>query len=339
MRIIAEVGQNHQGDVKIALDYIQKFSDIGATAIKFQKRSLENLFDYKTGQREYENPNSFGKTYIEHRKQLELTIEEMKQLKDKCDQLKVEFICTPFDKESARELGEINCKIFKLASFDLGNVNLINYISDLCDEVIFSTGGGRKEHVHATVEAMRNAGINDPKITLLHCVSEYPTNSSHLKLKMIEYWKTRYPNINVGLSDHYPGVLTGALGYSQGARTFEKHVTFNRAWKGTDHAFALEPIGFEKYSRDLRIAEEALSSSEVEKDSCGNEPVFQKLGKTIYATKMIEQDELLTTENIDSMIKYDGVMPVRDTYKILGNVAIRKIQKNESIANEMLKDE
>jgi sialic acid synthase len=331
MRIIAEVGQNHQGSPALALDYINEFSKAGATSIKFQKRDLKSLFHPDALKRPYDNPNSFGITYGDHRSHLELGREHFSQLIEECRRVDVEFICTPFDLVSASFLHESGCRIFKISSFDLGNLSLLYKVSSLASEVIISTGGARLSHVQHSYNFLIENGFDEKCITILHCVSLYPTDSKQLDLNRITSLLNLFPNSIVGISDHFPGVVTGSLSYALGARCFEKHVTFNRAWKGTDHAFALEPEGFRKYARDIRLAQNALTNSSINSDAYGREPVFQKLGKSIVASRSLLKGHVVQLEDLSALITPYGEIDVREMHSLIGRIVRNDLDHGQPI--------
>ena len=117
-----------------------------------------------------------------------------------------------------------------VASFDLGNLPLINKIASLGKPVVISIGGGKSDQIKSSVELLLK---HDIEISILHCVSEYPCPANHLGLENIKLLKQTFPNIVIGSSDHFNGILSGPVAYMQGARVFEKHVTLDRSSKGT----------------------------------------------------------------------------------------------------------
>ena len=331
MRIIAEIGQNHQGKEELALDYIKEFSSLGATSVKFQRRSLSKLFTPKALLRPYDNPNSFGETYGEHRSALELSDESYHKLIKKCTECNVEFICTPFDSDSVYFLSNIGCKVFKVSSFDIANLKLLKEIAQVADEIIISTGGAKKSHIIATYSFLCELNFPLDAVTFLHCVSLYPTAPENLNLMNLRWLRENLVGCQIGLSDHYAGVVTGPLGYALGARCFEKHVTFNRAWKGTDHSFALEPEGFKKYARDINVAKTATAT--IDSREVGDEPVFKKLGKSIcYSSSLVSGHEI-SVDDLDGIISTEGTVPIRESYAYVG----KKLSENVS-KGQLLKD-
>lgn len=318
--IIAEVGQNHQGDLDLAREYIKVFSSAGADAVKFQTRDNKFLFSDGAYNSPYSSENAFANVYGHHREKLELNKEWIPILKSDCDKYGVKFMSTPFDEPSLEILINNNVDILKIASFDLGNLPFIDKISKAGKPVVISIGGGKHHQISASIEVLRR-NLKDENISILHCVSEYPCEFNILGLNNIEVLKNIYPSIVIGLSDHYNGILSGPIGYMKGARVFEKHVTLNRAWKGTDHSFALEVEGFRKFVRDIKRVPYMMKPKE--QDEIGNEPVFKKLGKSIVAATDLFEGDILTLDNLSGKIFETQIIPVRQSIDVLG----RKLNK------------
>ena len=156
-----------------------------------------------------------------------------------------------------------------------GNQPLIAAIAKTGLPVVMSIGGGRINHIRSSYETIKSN--TKAPITILHCVSEYPCEFERLSLGNIRELQKCFPDATIGLSDHFNGTLSGPIGYMMGARVFEKHVTFNRSWKGTDHSFALEPEGFRKFVRDIHRTPQMLPS--INSAESGQEPVFKNLAR------------------------------------------------------------
>ena len=138
-----------------------------------------------------------------------------------------------------------------------------------------------------------------------------------------------YPKTLIGLSDHFNGILSASVAYLKGARVFEKHVTFNRSWMGTDHKFSLEPIGFKKMVRDLRRIPKMFS---VKSDgTLGNEPVFIKLGKSLIAATDIKKGDKFTNDNLSGKIFEENIIPVRESNEILNKISKINYKKGDPI--------
>lgn len=324
--IIAEVGNNHQGDLEIAREYIRVFAEAGADAVKFQTRNNKYLFSESGYNAPYNSEHSFADTYGAHRELLELKPDWLPILKADCHAHGVKFMSTPFDEPSLDLLCEIGVDILKIASFDLGNLPLINRIAKKGLPVVISVGGGKAHQIRSSIDLLLT-GTKD--VTVLHCVSEYPCEYNRLGLDNIETLIKEFPECKIGLSDHVNGILSGPIGYMKGARVFEKHVTLNRAWKGTDHGFALEPEGFRKFVRDIHRVPEMMPPKP--ENELGQEFVFKKLGKSIIAMKDIRKGHLIDIDDLTGKIFDNQGIPVRQSNEVIGAVAKRDIKAGEVI--------
>lgn len=324
--VIAEVGQNHNGDLKLAREYVRIFAFEGADAVKFQTRDNKYLFSEDAYLAPYSSENAFAETYGAHREKLELKPEWLPILKDDCLKNGIKFMSTPFDEPSLDLLASIDVDILKVASFDIGNIPFINRIGSLKKPVVMSIGGGKIEQIRSSVETLIK---HNNETALLHCVSEYPCDYNRLGLDNIKVLKLEFPNCIIGSSDHFNGILSGPVAYMNGARVFEKHVTLNRAWKGTDHSFALEPEGFRRFVRDVRRVRHMLPPKPSEE--LGSEKVFKKLGKSVVAVKDIKMGEKLCLNNLSGKIFKNQFIPVRDSNLLIGMIVKRDIKKFEPI--------
>lgn len=324
--VIAEVGQNHQGDLDTAREYIRIFAFEGADAIKFQTRNNKYLFSEDAYEAPYASENAFADTYGLHREKLELKPEWLPILKQDCVKHGVKFMSTPFDEPSLELLGQIDVDILKVASFDLGNLPFIHRIASMGKPVVMSVGGGKIDQIRSSVEVLLS---HHDEVAILHCVSEYPCEYSRLGLDNIELLIKEFPGCVIGSSDHFNGTLSGPIAYLKGARVFEKHVSLNRAWKGTDHSFALEPEGFRKFVRDIKRVRHMMPPKPA--NDLGNERVFKKLGKSLVAYDDIRAGDKIALNHLSGRIFNTQYIPVRESNQVIGSVAKRDIAKGEPI--------
>jgi sialic acid synthase len=324
--VIAEVGQNHNGDLELAREYIRIFAQEGADAIKFQTRHNKYLFSKDAYEAPYDSENAFAETYGAHREKLELNPEWLPILKEDCIKKGVKFMSTPFDEPSLELLKSIDVDIIKIASFDLGNLPFIHRIAALGKPVVMSVGGGKIEQIRSSVDVLLS---QHDEVAILHCVSEYPCEYNRLGLDSIEVLIKEFPQCVIGSSDHFNGTLSGPVAYLKGARVFEKHVTLNRASKGTDHSFALEREGFRKFVRDIKRVRHMLPPKST--DDLGNEKVFKKLGKSLIAYVDIKAGEKITLAHLSGRIFNTQYIAVRESNQVLGRVVNRDIKKGEPI--------
>jgi N-acetylneuraminate synthase/sialic acid synthase len=323
---IAEIGQNHQGDFELASDYVRTFVDAGADIVKFQMRNNNYLFSKEKYDEKYNSENAFGDTYGEHREALELSKLELSKIQDLTHSLGALFMCTPFDELSLADLVEIEVDMLKVSSFDIGNLPLIDKIAKAQRPVAMSVGGAQHAQIKASVQQVLK---HHDKLMLLHCVSEYPCPAENLGLNLVNELKRHFPDVKIGSSDHFNGILSGPIAYMYGARVFEKHVTLNRSNKGTDHSFALEPDGFKKFVRDVNRVE--LMTRPKQGDDLGKEPVFKKLGKSLIAAVDISKGELFTIDNVSGRIFSETYIPVRQSHEVIGLKAKRNFSAGEII--------
>lgn len=330
--IIAEVGQNHQGSFDEAAKYISELATCGVDAVKFQMRHNKTLFTAEKLLEPYDSVNSFGKTYGEHREFLELSLDDMLRLRELTHKYELDFICTPFDEVSLQNLVSMDVDFIKIASFDFGNLPFVEQVIKTNKHFVLSTGGSYYDLVDVFVSKLieKNA-----KFSLLHCVSNYPCPPEEVNLGRIRHLKEKFPNLQIGLSDHFSGILTGPLGLMCGAEIFEKHVTFNRSSKGTDHAFSLSIEGMKKFVRDINRVPQMLGKAQP--GSIGEEYVFTKLGKSIVAKIDIEKGKVFRAEMLTGVIHRSG-LPVRNSMQLFGKLATKSYKQGERIDVSEIED-
>ena len=255
----------------------------------------------------------------------------MPELKACCHQYSIDFISTPFDEPSLEVLSNVGVDALKIASFDIGNLPFINKIAQLGKPTVMSVGGASSDIIFTSVNTIL---AHHSDLALLHCVSEYPCLPERLGLARIKQYIDTFPTVTIGLSDHFSGVLSGPIGYMMGAKVFEKHVTLNRSWKGTDHSFALEFQGMKNFVRD--ISRTSTMINDIDHLSLGSEPVFKKLGKSLIAACDINPGDSLNFNNIGSKIFQENGVPVRESHKFIGAIALQKIAQGTKISYDMI---
>lgn len=250
--VIAEVGGNHGGSVDTARKMIQMAALCGANACKLQKRDNTTLYTPSLLDAPYENENSFGKTYGEHRKALEFDANQYLSCRSVAKMAGVTLFATAFDEHSADFLMDMDVPAIKLASSSLTDEPLLRYVRSLGKPIILSTGGGTITDVDAAVDLLEGGAAT---YALLHCLAVYPVrNYAELNLTVIDTMRERYPDVVIGWSGHTPGISMALVAATYGASIVEMHFTLNRANKGTDNAFSLEPKGLSTLCEDLHRA-------------------------------------------------------------------------------------
>jgi sialic acid synthase len=270
--VIAEIGNNHQGDIWKALALIDAAADAGANAVKFQRRTIDKCYTKEQLKAPYDNPNSFGKTYGEHRKKLELTLNELQQCATEAKSKGVDFLCTAFDTQALEDIADL-VPAFKVASASIGNGQLISKIYEANKPVILSTGGATELELRVAT-----ALLDGRDYALLQCTALYPCPAKKINLRGIQGLRDRFHCI-VGYSGHDTGIAIPLAAYVMGARIIEKHFTLNRAAKGTDHAMSLEPQGLRTLVENIRKVHSAMGSHGLV--VYGEErPALEKMGKS-----------------------------------------------------------
>jgi sialic acid synthase SpsE len=256
--IIAEAGLNHNGSIEIAKQLIDIASISGADAIKFQKRTVENLAVKETLNANDERFPNFGKTYKEIRDFLEFNMDEYIILKNYSESKGLDFMVTAFDIDAVIFLEKLNIQSYKLASHSLTNIELLKYISKIGKPLILSTGMSDYNEIETAVNIFKESNTD---IALMHCVSSYPTPINECNISFINNLKKKFDLI-IGYSGHELGYIPTLVAVARGAKIIERHFTINKKMEGFDHKMSLEPDEFYSMVRDIRLVEESIGVGE-----------------------------------------------------------------------------
>jgi len=329
--VIAEIGHNHQGKLETAKEMFKVAKECGADAVKLQKRNNRELFTKAGYNKPYDNPNSYGATYGEHREFLEFGGIEYKELMDYAEEIGVTMFSTAFDFSSADFLAKLDMPAFKMASGDLKNIPLLTHIAEFQKPMILSTGGGTMEDVNRAYDAVMP--INQ-QLCILQCTAGYPADFDELNLSVITTFRERFPSLTIGLSSHDNGIAMAVAAYMLGARVVEKHFTLNHTWKGTDHAFSLEPIGFRKMVRDLERVKVATGNGVKQVHESEKNPII-KMGKKLVAARDLTAGYTIQREDIALKSPGDGLPPY-ELDKVIGRVTRQELKEDDDITYEIL---
>jgi sialic acid synthase len=329
--VIAEVGHNHGGSLKTCMELFKAAKECGVHAVKLQKRSNRTLFTKAMYDKPYESENSYGPTYGAHREALEFGPVEYKELQQYCKELDLGFFATAFDFESADFLESIDMPAYKIASGDLKNTPLLKHVARFGKPMIVSTGGSSIEDVKRACGAVLPT---NPQLCILQCTAEYPVEWAELDLKVISTYRDLFPEVLVGFSSHDNGIAMAVAAYVLGARVVEKHFTKNRAWKGTDHAFSLEPAGMRKMVRDLERASLAMGDGTKKVYPSEVSPIT-KMGKKLVAARPLPAGTVLKRSDIALKSPGDGLPPYElDT--VIGMTLTQALNEDDDIAYQIL---
>ena len=254
--IIAEIGNNHNGDMQIAHNLIREGHAAGADAVKFQKKDIETAFPQELLRQPYTGPNSYGETYRKHKEFLELSSEQLSELKVLADELGIISFATPFDLPSVEICESLDYPLYKISSFHVTDLDLIRGVCQTGKPLILSTGMSTLEEIDTAVVEIRKY---TEKFIILQCTSSYPTEIEDINLRVIPALRERYDCL-VGYSGHERGVSIAAGAVLMGACVIERHFTVDRTMKGPDHAASLEPEGLSLLVRRSRNFFKALGN-------------------------------------------------------------------------------
>jgi N-acetylneuraminate synthase/sialic acid synthase len=330
--VIAEIGHNHQGDLEKAKALVHAARECGVDAVKFQKRDNRVLFTRAFYDSPYDNENSFGTTYGEHREALELSKTDWFELSQYAREEGVAFVAAAFDEPSADFLAELGVDAFKFASGDLLNVPFLRYVAAFRKPMFLSTGGGMLEDIDRAVEAI---SVVNPRLCVLHCTASYPADVEDLNLSVISALRERYSELVIGLSDHHNGIAMAPVAYMLGARVFEKHFTLNHAWKGTDHAYSLMPDGMRRFVRDLQRVPTALGDG-VKRRLPSEERPLQKMGKQLVAARDLPAGHVLAAGDLVAKSPAESGLPPYELDGLLGRTLAQPLVAEAAVTLEHL---
>jgi len=335
--IIGEIGQNHNGSVEIAKQIIDLVAkpvreelfglDLKTmNAVKLTKRDLSQELSATAMQMPYNSPHSFGKTYGEHRAFLELSDAQHFELYQYAKSKGLDFVETLCAIGCLSILNYFTPDYLKVASRDLTNLPLLDKLAETKIPIILSTGMAGQKELNDALECITKYHEN---ITILHCLSEYPSQYKNINLKTILWLKDNYGQYRIGYSDHSIGIDIPLAAVALGAEVIEKHITLDRNMKGTDQIGSLGPDGIYRMVRDIRCLELALGEKKFFiEESVKSAKV--KLERSIATKKKILKGEIITESDLHLLSPGDGYR-----WSELGNI-VGKILKEDIEANEII---
>ena len=329
--VIAEIGHNHQGKLQTAREMFKAAKDAGAHAVKLQKRDNRGLYTKAAYDKPYDNENSYGATYGEHREFLEFELKEYTELQAYAADLGVDFFATAFDMASADFLAKLNVPAYKIASGDVKSTPLLTHVASFGKPIIVSTGGARLDEIRRAYDTIM--AIN-PQLCLLQCTAGYPAAWEELDLRVITQFRQEFPGAVVGFSGHDSGIAMAVAAFVLGARVVEKHFTLNRAMKGTDHAFSLEPAGMRKMVRDLERTRLALGDGVKKIHESERAPIL-KMGKSLVVAHDLPAVHVLTAADI-VMKSPGGGIPPYELDQVIGLATTKALHEDDFLSVDVL---
>lgn len=303
--IIAEMSANHGGKLETALFLVEEAKRIGADCLKIQTYTADTITipcdnDY------FKIRGGLWDGYILHDlyKEAFTPWEWHKAIKDKCEEVGIDFLSTPFDSTAVDFLDELGVEFFKVASFELVDIPLIEYIAQKGKPIVMSCGMASEEEIQEAVDACRRH--NNNQVVLLKCCSQYPANPEDMNLAVIKDMQRRF-NLPIGLSDHSLGSLAPVIAVSLGAKVIEKHICISRDQESVDAGFSMPVAEFESMIQDIRTAKIALGEETYQLTPQEKKGLNGR--RSLFAVKPIAKGEAFTPENVRSIRPGNGIKP------------------------------
>ncbi|EDW84984.1 uncharacterized protein Dwil_GK14403 [Drosophila willistoni] len=348
--IIAEIGQNHQGSMDVAIKMIYEAKQAGCHCVKFQKSNLPSKFTRSALERDYKSKHSWGSTYGEHKEFLEFSYEQYRILQAYSQEISIDFTASAMDMHSLEFLAELKVPFIKIGSGDANNFPLLEKAANLGIPLVISTGMQSMLTVSKIVDIMDQA--NHKKYALMHCVSSYPTAPKDCNLQWISILKQRYPHLIIGYSGHELGITITKAAVLLGAKIIERHFTLDKSQKGSDHRCSLEPNEFRSLIRSIenfrfdtvkpedilglldggRDLEEALDNNGREKCILDCElPCRSKLGKSLVAARSLKKGHRLQRADIAIKVSEPSGLSAENFFDIIDKELAIGLNEDEPI--------
>jgi sialic acid synthase len=327
--IIAEIGSTHCGSIETAKELIYIAKKEGVDCVKFQKRDVETLLTKKEKERKYDSVNAMAPTYGEHRKIMEFSKEQFKELQEFTSKLGLFFTASGWDNVSIDFLDEIKVPFIKVASADLTNLPLLEHIAKKKRPVFLSTGMANIKDVEVAVNLISKY---EKRIVLFQCTSSYPAPFEEINLNVLHQFKKF--NVVLGYSGHELGTIVPSIAVGLGARVIEKHFTFDKTAIGSDHKTALDANELKRMITEIRITEKVLGSFE-KKVQISEKPCIKKLCKSVVALVDIKKGDIITRDMLTTKSPCVGI-PANMINSIIGKKAQTDIEADTTIMNNDL---
>lgn len=340
--IIGEIGQNHNGSLGMAkaiIDLVglevkdEAFGVAlpGLNAVKLTKRDLSQELTESAMTTPYDSPHSFGRTYGEHRKALELNDQEHHELFTYAKSKGLDFVETLCAPGCTSLLKLFTPDYLKVASRDLTNEPLLEVLGETKIPIIVSTGMAGELELQRALEVLNR---HHEDISILHCVSEYPTRPENVNLNTIKWLQEKYPNYVIGYSDHTIGISTPVAAVAMGAQIIEKHITLDRRLKGTDQAGSLGPDGLRRMVRDIRILKQSLGKEGIFLEEAVKK-AKEKLERSLAVKREMKRGEVITTDDLQMLSPGNG-LSWNERNAVVGKTLIQDVRKDELIQKNFL---
>ncbi|KAG3287580.1 N-acetylneuraminate synthase [Ictidomys tridecemlineatus] len=332
--IIAEIGQNHQGDLEVAKRMIRTAKECGADCAKFQKSELEFKFNRKALERPYTSKHSWGKTYGEHKRHLEFSHDQYRELQRYAEEIGIFFTASGMDEMAVEFLHELNVPFFKVGSGDTNNFPYLEKTAKKGRPMVISSGMQSMDTMKQVYQIVKPL---NPNFCFLQCTSAYPLQPEDANLRVITEYQKLFPDIPIGYSGHETGIAISVAAVALGAKVLERHITLDKTWKGSDHSASLEPGELAELVRSVRLVEKALGSPTKQLLPC-EMACNEKLGKSVVAKVKIPEGTILTLDMLTVKVSEPkGYLP-EDIFNLVGKKVLVTIEEDDTILEESVEN-
>lgn len=327
--IIAEAGVNHNGDIKLAEELIKVASKAGADIVKFQTFQANVIASKLAGRAEYQKTNmKEDGSQVDMLRKLQLSLDDHLHLIECCKKNQIEFLSTAFDFPSIDLLTKLGITLWKIPSGEITNLPYLRKIGSLSQRIILSTGMADLGEIEDALDVLISAGTSLQNISVLHCTTEYPTPLEDVNLKAMLTIRESF-KVEIGYSDHTPGIEVPIAAVAMGAQIIEKHFTLDKNMPGPDHKASLEPEELFDMVSAIRNIEKAIGNG-IKKPSSAEKKNISIARKSIVASKAIQFGEVFTVENLTVKRPGNGTSPMRWD-EVIGKRANRNYFEDELI--------
>lgn len=326
--IIAEIGVNHNGDYELAKKLIDLAKKSGADAVKFQTFKSDNLVLPEAPKAQYQmDTDGTSRSQKEMLDELQLTKSEFENLYQYCNLVKIDFISSPFDNESVKLLEEIGVEVYKVPSGEITNKFLLEEISKSGKPVILSTGMSTVDEIKTAIQILN---LPSNKISILHCVSCYPTNFDNINLKRITLLHNEFKDHVIGFSDHTTEYWTPLLAISMGAKIIEKHITLDNNLPGPDHRASLNPAELKLMISRIRDLNNQIKDNNI--DQIRDCEIDSKIvaRKSIVLLRDMQKGDIIEKKYLSAKRPATGISPT-EYEKLIGKTMIKDMRKDDII--------
>ena len=327
--VIAEIGVNHNGDVKLAKKLIDAAKASGADVAKFQVFEAERLVTVDAPSADYQTRNTRKDQHqLQLLQGLQLSTTDFRELRAYCEAIGIEFMASGFSTEDIDTIVSFGVQRVKIPSGEITNLPYLRAAGSLRLPIILSTGMATIDEVQDALVVLEESGLDRSFVTVLHCTTDYPTQLEGVNLLAMLTLRDEL-HVAIGYSDHTKGTTVSPIAVGMGARVIEKHLTLDQSLPGPDHLASLEPSDFAAMVREIRIIEKILGNGD--KTPTKVEEANRLIArKSIVAARDIAAGEELSAENLTTKRPGSGISPM-EWDRVIGTTATRHYNADELI--------